>query len=80
MVPRKPYILYRYLKSGIEEFHRKYVLVPTDKAANNVIARQFHYIDTLKQELSGPKAYELTSEKRSLSLITIFLIMPPGLL
>ena len=28
-------ISYRYLKSGIEEFHRKYVLVPADKAANN---------------------------------------------
>ena len=27
---------YRYLKSGIEEFHRKSVLVPADKAANNV--------------------------------------------
>ena len=36
MLPRKPKISYRYLKSGIEEFHRKYVLVPADKAANNV--------------------------------------------
>ena len=35
MLPRKPKINYRYLKSGIEEFHRKYVLVPADKAANN---------------------------------------------
>ena len=26
MLPRKPKISYRYLKSGIEEFHRKYVL------------------------------------------------------
>ena len=54
MLPRKPKI--RYLKSGIEEFHRKYVLVPADEAANN-------YIDTLKQELSGTKVYEQTSEK-----------------
>ena len=37
MLPRKPKISYRYLKSGIEEFHRKYVLVPADKAANNVV-------------------------------------------
>ena len=37
MLPRKPKISYRYLKSDIEEFHREYVLVPTDKAANNVI-------------------------------------------
>ena len=37
MLPRKPKICYLYLKSGIEEFHRKYVLVPADKAANNVV-------------------------------------------
>ena len=37
MLSRKPKITYRYLKSGIEEFHRKYVLVPADKAANNVV-------------------------------------------
>ena len=64
MLPRKPKISYRYLKSGIEEFHRKYVLVPADKAANNVVAVwRLHYIDTLKQELSGTKANEQTSEK-----------------
>ena len=33
MLPRKPKISYGYLKSGIEEFHRKYVLVPADKEA-----------------------------------------------
>ena len=37
MLPRKPKISYRYLKSGIKVFHRKYVLVPADKAANNVV-------------------------------------------
>ena len=37
ILPRKPNISYRYLKSGIEEFHRKYVFVPADKAANNVV-------------------------------------------
>ena len=26
-----------HLKSGIEEFHRKYVFFPADKAANNVV-------------------------------------------
>ena len=36
-LPRKPKITYRYLKLGIPEFHRKYVLVPADKAANNVV-------------------------------------------
>ena len=64
MLPRKPKISYRYPKSGIEEFHRKYVLVPADKAADNVVVVwQLHYINTLKQELSGTKAYEQTSEK-----------------
>ena len=37
MLPCKPKISYRYLKLGIQEFHRKYILVPADKAANNVV-------------------------------------------
>ena len=37
MLPRKPKISYRYLKSGIKEFYRKHVLVPADKAVNNVV-------------------------------------------
>ena len=36
-LPRKPKTSYRYLKSGIEEFHSKFVLVPADKAVNNVV-------------------------------------------
>ena len=36
MLPRKPKIRYRFLKSGIEKVHKKFVLVPADKAANNV--------------------------------------------
>ena len=32
MLPRKPKISYRYLKSGIGEFHRNYVLVPADNS------------------------------------------------
>ena len=50
------------MKQGIQEFHRKYVLVPADKAANNVVVVcRLHYINTLKQELNGKKAYEETS-------------------
>ena len=50
------------MKQGIQEFHRKYVLVPADKAANNVgVLCRLHYINTLKQELNGTKAYEETS-------------------
>ena len=64
MLLRKPKISYRYLKSGIEEFYRKFVLVPADKAANNVVVVwRLHCINTLKQELIGTKAYEQTSEK-----------------
>ena len=50
------------MKQGIQEFHRKYVLVPADKAANNiVVVCRLHYIKTLKQELNGTKVYEETS-------------------
>ena len=53
LLPPKPKSSFRHLKQGIQEFHRKYVLVPADKAANN--------INTLKQELNGTKAYDETS-------------------
>ena len=34
LLPPKPKASFRHLKQGIQEFHRKYVLVPADKAAN----------------------------------------------
>ena len=37
LLPPKPKSSFRHLKQGIEEFHRKYVLVPADKAANNIV-------------------------------------------
>ena len=62
LLPPKPKSSFRNLKHGIQEFHRKYVLVPADKAAYNiVVVCRLHYINTLKQELSGAKAYEETS-------------------
>ena len=62
LLPPKPKHSFRHLKQGIQEFHRKYVLVPADKAANNiVVACRLHYINILKQELNGTKAYEETS-------------------
>ena len=43
-------------KQDIQEFHRKYVLVPADKAPNNtVVVCRLHYINTLKEELNGTK-------------------------
>ena len=41
-------------------------MVPADKAANNVVVVcRLHYINTLKQEHNGTKAYEETSIKNS---------------
>ena len=37
LLPPKPKSSFRHLKQGIQEFHRKYVLDPADKAANNVV-------------------------------------------
>ena len=33
----KPKFSFRHLKQGIQEFRRKFVLAPADKAANNVV-------------------------------------------
>ena len=33
LLPPKPKSSFRHLKQGRQEFHRKYVLVPADKAA-----------------------------------------------
>ena len=58
ILPPKPKSSFRHLKQGIQEFHRKYVLVPADKAANNVVVVcRLHYVNTLKQELDGTRAY-----------------------
>ena len=66
LLPPKPKSTFRHLKQGIQEFHGKYVLVPADKAANNVVVVwRLHYINTLEQELSGTKAYKETSEEET---------------
>ena len=36
-LPPKPKLSFRYLKQGIQEFYRKYLLATADKAANNVV-------------------------------------------
>ena len=54
LIPPKPTISYRHLRQGIHEFHKKYGLIPVDKAANNVVVVcRLHYNNTLKQELNG---------------------------
>ena len=37
LLPPKPKFTLRHLEKGIQEFHRKFVLAPADKAANNVV-------------------------------------------
>ena len=60
--PSKPNSSFRHMKQGIQEFLRKYVLVPADKATKNiVVVCRLHYMNTLKQELYGTKAYKETS-------------------
>ena len=68
VLPPKPKLSFRYLKHGIQEFHRKYVLAPADKAANNVaVVWRFYYINTLIQELGSAKTYErISTDERSI--------------
>ena len=62
LLPPKSKTFFRRLKQGIQEFHRKHVLVPTDKAANKIAGVcRLNYINTLKQELNGTRAYKETS-------------------
>ena len=52
LLPPKPKSSFRHLKQGIQE------LVPADKAANDVVVVcRLHYINTLKQNLDGTRAY-----------------------
>ena len=37
LLPPKPKFTFRHLKKGIQEFHRRFVLAPADKAASNVV-------------------------------------------
>ena len=68
LLPPKPKLYFRYLKQGIQEFYRKYVLAPADKAANNVVVvRRLYYINTLIQELGSTKTYErISTDERSI--------------
>ena len=77
LLPPKPKSSFRHLKQGIQEFHRKYVFVPVDKAANNVVVVcRLHYVNTLKQEHDGTRAY-LETDTDEMSVVnahTIYLL------
>ena len=49
LLPPKPKSSFRHhLKRGIQDFYRNYVLVPADKAANNVVVVwRLYYFNTL---------------------------------
>ena len=67
------FLSFRHLKQGIQEFHRKYVLVPADKVANNVVVIcRLHYVNTLKQELDGTRSY-LETDTDEMSVVNAHL-------
>ena len=37
LLPPKTKFTFRHVKKGIQEFHRRFVLAPADKDANNVV-------------------------------------------
>ena len=58
LLPPKPKTSFRNLRQNIQACHRKYVLFPAEKAANNVVVVcRLHYINTLEQELTVPEFY-----------------------
>ena len=62
LLPPQPKTSFIHLKQGIQEFHRKYVLVPAAKATKTVVVVcRLHYTNTVKQEPNDAKAYEETS-------------------
>ena len=61
LLPAKPKFSFRHLKQGIQEFQRKYVLVPAYTAANVVIVWRLHCVNPLIQELGSIKTNEHTS-------------------
>ena len=55
LLPPKPKCTFRHLKQGIQDFWFQQTRLQTTLL--------FYYINTLKQELSGTKAYKETSEE-----------------
>ena len=63
------------MKQDIQEFHRKYVFAPADKAANIVVVVwRLHYINTLVQEHGSTNTYERISTVRSIDLLLILIL------
>ena len=57
----------------MKTYTRKYVLVPAEKAAKNiVVVCRLHYVNTLKQELDGTRAY-LETDTDEMSVVNAHL-------
>ena len=73
LLPPKPKLSFKHLKQGIKQFHRMYVLVPADKAANSVVVVcRLHYVNTIKQELDGTRAY-LETDTEEMPVVTLYM-------
>ena len=71
LLPPKPKLSFRYLRQGIQEFHRKYVLASAEKAANNVVGVwRLYYINTL-MHMNG---FLLTRDLLSIPILSILLL------
>ena len=65
LLPPKPKSTSRHLKQGIQDFHRKYILVQADKAANKVVVVwRLHYINTIKRNLAELRPTKRLLKKR----------------
>ena len=73
LLPHKPKFTFRHLKKGIQEFHRRFVLAPADKAANNVVVvwKKDTMLTPLNKNLVLQKHMNITGLMRRLSLIGI---------
>ena len=59
-LPPKSKSSFPHIKRCIQDFHINYVLVPSDKAVNNVVVVcQLYYINNLKRELVDTNTYKL---------------------
>ena len=70
----KPASSFRRFKQGIQEFHRKYALVPADKAENSV---QLHFFNILSKSFMVQKPTNYIFQRmRSMWLMNIAAIEP----
>ena len=81
LLPPKPKSSFRNLKRGIQDFHINYVLVPADKAANNVVVvRRLNYVNTLKRELVDTNAYKLQPSLSERVIVDGLVVIQPYIL